>query len=419
LLYFRDEVIATPRSGAPRIVWLGSRETFDGAVISDDGRSVTLPGGEVVGFGLVPKYERNLSYFDESSLRYLRGRPLRLRGEFAEVAGQKVFVARTLWPEDFRIDAAALKKVDASGPQDIDALVAQGKGGARGPFQSVLLWENPAAGRDFAGKAVMGFMLNGAQGDDDETHAGHFSMFTGRYDPSGSIADWMFDNFYDMDEVSEKTIIAGLVPTDKYLGDLNSGQNWYRPTDMLVMVMKDDRVPLEIQELFNQRYADYYAHKITYDVHHNPCVALVVDVLRQDGWKFPEKGRTPHPIAEILKKIIQLKAGKEAARKVFDTIREEPTRQFPRQAFDMLGGDLLRMEGVYGAETVGRDFSPLEKRIKEDMVALIYLRVPQFPSSRPFGRDAAGDVFEYGRRLPKDMSKFRTIVNPKRPYPPN
>jgi hypothetical protein len=41
--------------------------------------------------------------------------------------------------------------------------------------------------------------------------------------------------------LSEKRIIASMLPLDNYLMDLNSGQSYYRPTYLLVAVLKDAR----------------------------------------------------------------------------------------------------------------------------------------------------------------------------------
>ena len=72
-------------------------------------------------------------------------------------------------------------------------------------------------------------MVNGAQGDDDEAHGGHFALVTGRTQPDGAIGDWLVNNFYSLDVESEKGILAAPLPLDNYLADLNSGQGWYRP----------------------------------------------------------------------------------------------------------------------------------------------------------------------------------------------
>ncbi|MCX5796244.1 MAG: hypothetical protein NTY77_12175 [Elusimicrobia bacterium] len=415
--YLLDDVIATPKAGPPAMVWIGSHEMVEGAAISADGRTVRLKDGSVLPFDLTAQIGSNRSYFDASSLAFYQGRTVRIRGEYVERGGVRSLVARTIWPEDFRIDPARLPSADARNKADIDALVGADDGGARKPFQTKLLWEKPGAGRGWEGQPVMGFMLNGGQGDDDESLAGHFSMFTGRFPAGGSMADWMFDNFYSMDSVSEKGIIASMVPMDKYMTDLNSGQSWYRPTDMLVLVMKDQRLPLQLQEGFKGLYAKYYSHEIKYDRTTNPCTAMIVDPLRQAGWNFPEQGKTPVLVAKLLSGVVGLQ-DKEAGKAIYESLRQEPTHLFPRAAFDSLGGDVLSLAGAYDAELLGRQLSPFEKSLAEDLLAVVWVRLPQIPSSRAFGRDAAGGVVDYFHRAPLDRSQWQTVPTVPRPYPP-
>ena len=417
--YFLDEVIATPKAGAPALVWIGSHELIEGATLSKDGTTVRLKDGTELPFALTPKIASNTSYYDASSLAFFAGRTLRIRGEYALVDGIRTLVARTIWPEDYRIDPAQLGAANATSSDGIDKLVTADEGGAAGPFSAKLLWERPDSGREWADKPVMGFMLNGGQGDDDETLGGHFSFFTGVYPAGGSMADWMFDNFYDMDQVSEKAIVASMVPLDKYMADLNSGQSWYRPTDMLVLVMKDKRAPLQLQEKFKDQYAKYYAHTIKYDSVHKTCAALIVDPLKDEGWNIPAQGPTPELIAQAAAKAIEYATkNPEAAKKVYDSLREEPTRLYPRASFDSAGGDLLSMEGAGAPEAAERKLSPLEKEIIEDLLAILYVRLPQLPSSRPFGREPAGGVMDYMLRVPLDRSKWKTHPTPPRPFPP-
>jgi len=375
---------------------------------------VRTAAGADLGLRLVPKLATNLSYANADTMRFFAQRPVRMRGTVDAATG--TFVARTIWPEDFKIEADKLQTADAASSGDVDKLVAADKGGATKPFSAKLLWENPGAERAWNGKPVMGFMLNGAQGDDDEALAGHFSFFTGVYPAGGGMADWMFDNFYDMDLVSEKGIVASMVPMDKYMTDLNSGQSWYRPTDMLVLVMKDQRAPLKLQEKFKDQYAKYYAHAIKYDRIHNTCAALIVDPLKQEGWKIPQQGPTPSPIAWAFSKIVQATSkDPNAGKTAYDYMREEPTRVFPRASFDSAGGELLSMAGADGSAPLGRELTPFEKEIQEDLEAIIFVRLPQIPSSRAFGRDPAGSFMGYALRRP-DLTK--TVDNPPRPFPP-
>ncbi len=417
--YFMGDVIASPKSGPAGLVWIGSKEMFEGVTLSAGGAYATLKDGTVVPFMLVDKIESNRSFYDATSLEYFRGRTVRVRGELVTKNGVTSLVARTVWPEDYRIDAANLKEGDAKNASDIDALVSADKGGAKKPFSTTLLWERPGTGRAWEGKPVMGFMLNGAQGDDDEALAGHSSLFTGRYGPGGAMSDWIFNNFYDMNTYSEKGIIASQVPMDKYMTDLNSGQSWYRPSYMLVMVMKDERVPARFQEAFTAQYAKYYSQELKYDKTNKNCTALISDPVRAEGWKFPETGPTPKIFAKMLSKAVGLVSKDPAAgEQIYRSLREEPTRSFPRAQFSAVGGDLLTMAGSFGAEPSGREYSPLENMIHEDLVAILFVRLPQIPSSRQVGREPVGGVVDYMLRAPSDRSKWQTVPTAPRPFPP-
>ena len=112
---------------------------------------------------------------------------------------------------------------------------AEPAGGAQSAFAASTLWQrDPARDAVPPGRAVLAIMVNGAQGDDDEAHAGHFALVTGRTQEDGAIGDWLVNNFYALDSESEKGILAAPVPLDNYLADLNSGQGWYRPSQLLV-----------------------------------------------------------------------------------------------------------------------------------------------------------------------------------------
>ena len=414
--YFLDEVVAVPKAGTPALVWIGSNVMLEHARLSADGGSVILPDGSSMPLSLTAKGPYNKSYYDQSSLAFFQNRPLRLRGEIVEAGGQKRFVARTIWPEDFRVDFGALPPATAKDDADIDRLVGRDEGGAKGPFSARLLWARGDA-RDWAGKPVMGVMLNGAQGDDDESLAGHFSLFTGRFGPDGEMADWMFSNFYDMDQVSEKGVIPALVPMDKYMADLNSGQSWYRPTDMLVMVMDRDAAVQQVQQQFREQYVKYYSHELRYNRVTKPCASIVIDVLRADGWNIPKYGDAGKGWADFLWAIGRLTSA-EQAQSAHDSALQEQTRLIPRAAFTAVGGDLMRLSGAQGARP-GRELTPFEKALQQDLSAVLYVRIPQLPSSREYGRDAIESVGDYFYRAPKLPWRWKkAIPTPPRPFPP-
>ncbi len=117
-------------------------------------------------------------------------------------------------------------------------------------------------------------MLNGAQGDDDEAHGGHFAMVTGRVGPGGAMGDWLADNFYTLDAFSEKGIVASVVPLDNYLADLNSGQAWYRPSYLIVAILRNERTANMIQGALCRVYNHFYRHQLVYDHATMNCASI-------------------------------------------------------------------------------------------------------------------------------------------------
>src|SRR5689334_18230817 len=132
LWYFADETIATPKPGiaaagfargtsawedlrqwasahpldakldAPPLLWIGAPDTLRRAELIDHGKTL-VAGNTRWSFALVPKIPLNRSYYDASSTAFLSGRCLAIRG----TACGGAFTARTIWPEEFRIDAGA------------------------------------------------------------------------------------------------------------------------------------------------------------------------------------------------------------------------------------------------------------------------------------------------------------------------
>ena len=81
----------------------------------------------------------------------------------------------------------------------------------------------------------------------------------------GAINDWITNNFYTLDAESEKGIIAAMLPLDNYLADLNSGQAWYRPSYLIVAVLKRERVASQVQGALERTYNQFYRHQLLYD----------------------------------------------------------------------------------------------------------------------------------------------------------
>jgi hypothetical protein len=439
--YFRDELIAAPLPGLPvagfgrhvtftqdlrqwaaarpadaalelpPLVWIASPRVLHAARLSGDGRFLET-NADRLSFALAPKAPLNRSYYDATSTAFLAARRLKVRGEARDGA----FIARTIWPEDFRLDSSAvLQRVDAS-PIALRGLVrAEPRGGAQSPFAATVLWErSPGEARNWEDAAVLAAVLNGAQGDDDEAHAGHFALITGRVGPDGAIGDCLANNFYSLDLESEKAIIASMLPLDNYLADLNSGQSWYRPSYLIVAILRDDRTARTIQGALERTYNQLYRHQLVYRHAAMNCASISVDVLRALGWRLPELGATSATAAWLGFPWFALRNRSLAkATQSFDYLTGDRTRLLPAVAFEQMGAELLQMAGG----TLPRVPSPIETMLAADLEAVCFLSIPQLPSSRAWGDYPVATAWEYDARWPRDPAKQQLIPVPPRPFP--
>jgi hypothetical protein len=264
---------------------------------------------------------------------------------------------------------------------------------------------------------VLAFLLSGAQGDDDGAHAGHLSVATGTFGPRGEWADWLVNNYYPLDEESEKGILAATLPMDNYLMDLNSGQAFYRPVYGLMAVLRHPRAAEQAQMALQDALRRLYCHDLLYDHATRNSTAITVDALRQIGWSIPRRSgdnllKGVAAFAYVALRERSLKKGKQT----FGYFTEERVRVFPLAAFEMAGLDLLRIVNGEAAGT-GRALTPFEQMLAEDLEALVFVRLAQVPSSRPFGTYPVASPQEYRERVPADRSKWRTAAQAPRPFP--
>jgi hypothetical protein len=441
LWYFTDETIAAPRPGLPvagftrgvsawedlrrwaathalgerlddpPLVWIGSPEIVRGARLAEDGKTL-VAGATRWSFALVPRARLNRSYYDPRSTAYLAARPLTVRGSTAG----NVFTARTLWPEDFRLDPSTEPQRVEATPAALRSLVrAEPRGGAQSPFAARTLWERtPGTSRRWEDSPVLAVMLNGAQGDDDEAHCGHFALVTGRVGAGGAMGDWIANNFYTLDAESEKGIIAAMAPLDNYLADLNSGQAWYRPSYLLVAVLRNERVASQVQAALERTYNHFYRHQLVYRHATMNCTSVSVDVLRALGWNVPARGATSWTAAILgFPYFLVHDRSLTKAAQTFDYLTEDQTRLFPAAAFEDIGADLLGL----ATGTLQRAPTAIEAALREDLEAIVYLRVPQLPSSRAWGDFPIATAWEYRARYPRDPAMAQVIPVPERPFP--
>jgi hypothetical protein len=441
LWYFADETIATPKPGIapagfmrgvsawddirqwasahpldapldpPPLIWIGSPETLTGAELAPDGETLAVDGRRW-SFARVPKIPLNRSYYDSTSTAFLCTRRLSVRGRTRD----GVFVARTLWPEDFRIDVTApLRPLDATADSLRGLVRKEPQGGAQSPFSTVTLWERaPGAARAWEGAPVLALVLNGAQGDDDEAHAGHFALVTGRVGAGGAIGNWITNNFYTLDAESEKGILPAMLPLDDYLADLNSGQSWYRPSYVLVAVLRRDRVARRVQSALERVYNQFYRHQLVYRHTTMNCASISVDVLRILGFDIRARGATSWMAAALGFPYFVLHDRSVAkAAQAFDYLTEDRTRLLPAASFEEIGAAMLGLAGAKASHAP----TPIEAAFADDVDALVFLSIPQLPSSRAWGDAPVASAWEYRQRYPRDPAKAKIIPVPPRPFP--
>ena len=441
--YFRDEIVAVPQPGLPVAGFATGVHTFDDIARWSSGRPDTaaidypplvwiaaplqIRDARIAGaqdelivtphatfpWQPVPKIALNRSYADAASLSFFARREMSLRGEMRD--GR--FIARTVWPQDFRFGPQAPRSRVLPAQEPTDALRTlmreEPQGGAQSPYAAMTLWQRPGAPADWAGRPVIGLMVNGAQGDDDEAHGGHFAIVTGRVQADGGIGDWLVNNFYSLDVESEKGIIAAPVPLDNYLADLNSGQAWYRPTTMLVAVLDDERAAVLVQSALNRVYQQFYRHQLVYYHPNQNCASISVDTLRALGWEVPARGPSSRVLAWLGFPFVAIKdrsIGK--AKLAFDYLRTDQTRLLPAAALEAAYASLLEL--VTGAKPPE---GKLASMLAQDVSALAHLRIPQFPSSRAWGDAPAVSVWEYRTLVPNDPALMQIVPVPPRPFP--
>ncbi len=430
--YFRNEIYAIPRAGQPvttfsadkrgaddvqdldqhtlpELVWTGSTRQWSNARLVDD-RHVQLVDGTQTPFEIVPKIPTNLSYWNQDTQAFYAQRALSIRGE---QVGQAV-VARTVWPEDFRLDLQAPVQPLQAG-ESLKQLVQFEQGGARSEHQSRLLWQKtPGVTPSLAGKAVLGVLLNGAQGDDDEAHGGHFALTTGVVTADGSYHHWLVNNYYNLATNSEKGIIAGVTPFDKYMADLNSGQAFYRPSYMLVAVFSQPIIPSTIQAASNRVYQHFYRNDFVYDHALNNCAGISVDVLHHLGWKVPERGG--ESVLKASAAYWYMAATEQSltkGRAIYDYLNTEMTRLFPAVAFDAIGNDLLNIAHTGSTDTLTGEMQSMAGQIE----AIYFVRIPQIPSSRADGLAPVYSFEQYLKQAPADRSQWKIIPVTPNPLP--
>jgi len=389
----------------PPLVWLGSPHVAVGK-LSQDGKWLESDNSKTQ-LAITPKIESNQSYYNEASEQNFAGRNLVMRG----TADKTHFTARSIWPLDYNLDLNQIPYKPLADQETIASLIRDQNGGASAPFSARILYKNPNL-TSLQNKPVLSFVLNGAQGDDDEAHGGHFAVATGRFGAQGEWHDWLVNNFYNLGSVSEKGIIAASLPMDSYQSDLNSGQSWYRPSYMLVAVMKNERSAATYQSAINRVMQHFYRQDFLYRHAGVNCAGINLETLRSLDWSIPKLGATNLPKAFVaLPYKVLSDMSLESGLKAYDYLSAEQTNLYPFVAFETIGNDLLSRIAKNQANTA------FEKQLAEDLEAIIYVHIPQFPSSRAMGQAPVASLDEYIARTPADMSQWKIIPVGARHFP--
>lgn len=435
LWYFQQDAIAVPLGGKPLSGFNKTVSLTDEAKAALAARQPNLPSLILLGgpdllpaaqfapgytvkngdssakWRLTAKLASNRSWYDSHSAAFFGTQPLKLRGTWKN--DQQLFEVRSMWPRGFAINEN--QPLQALGKDEtVQGLIQADQGGARQPFSSRLLWRKNAQPQPMTGKAALGIMLNGAQGDDDEAHGGHVAIATGRMGSQGDISDLLISNFYSLDIYSEKGIVAAVTPLDNYLGDLNSGQLWYRPSYMMVAVLGNDWPATVTQDALNRVMNRFYRHDVVYNHSQLNCTGLSMDTLRSLGWQVPPVGNSGTLVSGLGFAVSAI-AGMsiDSGLDTYRYLQAELSRLMPAVAFREAGSDILRL----AQQQTGRKLSAFEQQLANQIEAVYFVRIPQYPSSRKWGQAPVFSNFEYLKRTPLNPSERQIIPVDKRPFP--
>jgi hypothetical protein len=143
------------------------------------------------------------------------------------------------------------------------------------------------------------------------------------------------------------------------------------------------------------------------------CASISVDVLRILGFDVPVRGATSWLAAWLGFPYFALRnRSVDKAAQTFDYLTEDRTRLMPAVAFEEIGARLLGLAQGHFATR-----SSLEAALAEDLEAIVFLSVPQLPSSRAWGDYPVVSAWEYRERYPRDPAKAKIIPVPARRFP--
>ena len=384
----RRRATPPPPPEYPPLVWVASPEVVRGARLSADATAL-----EGAGFSrrasLVPKIALNRSYFDATSAEFFARRTVKARGETRDGDFVHAHALAGGFPARPRsaAGAASARRRDADARRCAHSMRAEPHGGARARSQHRRSGNAIRRATPCRPDARCWRSCSTAR----KATTTRRTPATSRSSPAarsedGAIGDWLVNNFYALDSESEKGILAAPVPLDNYLADLNSGQGWYRPSQMLVLVLAADRAAALVQAALNRTYNQFWRHQLPYRHATMNCTGISVDVLRALGWAVPARGPDePDRGGAGLSLSSSAKERSVAkARVAFDYLVEDQTRLMPAAAFEECGAAALALAASGGdrrAPIPGRSRGCSPRTSTRSPSS----GFPQFPSSRAFG----------------------------------
>ena len=185
---------------------------------------------------------------------------------------------------------------------------------------------------------------------------------------------------------------------------------------MLVAVLKNARTAVAYQGGIQRTLNHFYRQDFTYGQSAANCAGVSIDVLRDLGWHIPNEGPTSRVKAlAAYAYVAATDASLKSGRSIYDNLNEEKTRMLPALAFEAAGWDLLQLVGATTAPQ--RVLSPYEQQLKDDVEAIMLVKIAQIPSSRVMGSSPVFSFDEYIARTPSDRADWKIVPVAPRPFP--
>jgi hypothetical protein len=179
----------------------------------------------------------------------------------------------------------------------------------------------------------------------------------------------------------------------------------------VVAVLTGPRAPELLQSALGRVYNQFWRHQLTYYHPSRNCTSISVDTLRTLGFPVARRAATPRALAALALPWLAFKERSLAKAKLAcDYAVEDPTRLLPAAALEEIATSLLAL----AAE--GRADGTLASMVAADLDAIVYLQIPQLPSSRAWGDAPVVTLREYRARLPRDPRQYKIVPVPPRPF---